>query len=148
MRISGSRLLAVDQEQCYRLLQDPRVLERCMPGCRSLVQAGEDAYAMKMKMALASISGQFDGKVRIAERNFPDSFRLLVEGSGRIGFLKGDGLLQLTSESGGTTIGYEGEVRVGGTIAAVGQRLMDTTAKMMIKRFFDKLADSLTMPQQ
>jgi carbon monoxide dehydrogenase subunit G len=138
----------VDQEQCYRLLQDPRILERCMPGCRSLVRVGEDTYAMKMKMALASISGQFDGKVRIAERNFPDSFRLLVEGSGRIGFLKGDGLLQLTPESGGTTIGYEGEVRVGGTISAVGQRLMDTTAKMMIKRFFDKLADSLTMPQQ
>ena len=118
-----------------------------MPGCRSLVQAGEDTYAMKMKMALASISGQFDGSVRIAERNFPDSFRLLVEGSGRIGFLKGDGLLQLTPESGGTTIGYEGEVRVGGTIAAVGQRLMDTTAKMMIKRFFDKLATTLQDPQ-
>ena len=148
MRISGSRLLAVDQEQCYRLLQDPRILERCMPGCRSLVRVGEDTYAMKMKMALASISGLFKGSVRIANRNFPDSFRLLVEGSGRIGFLKGDGLLQLTPESGGTTIGYEGEVRVGGTISAVGQRLMDTTAKMMIKRFFDKLADSLTMPQQ
>ena len=148
MRISGSRLLAVDQEQCYRLLQDPRILERCMPGCRSLVRVGEDTYAMKMKMALASISGLFNGSVRIANRNFPDSFRLLVEGSGRIGFLKGDGLLQLTPESGGTTIGYEGEVRVGGTISAVGQRLMDTTAKMMIKRFFDKLADSLTMPQQ
>ena len=147
MRISGSRLLAVDQEQCYRLLQDPRILERCMPGCRSLVWVGEDTYAMKMKMALASISGLFDGSVRIANRNFPNSFRLLVEGSGRIGFLKGDGLLQLTPESGGTTIGYEGEVRVGGTISAVGQRLMDTTAKMMIKRFFDKLATTLQDPQ-
>lgn len=147
MKISGSRLLAVDQEECYRLLQDPRVLEQCMPGCRSLVQVGEDTYAMKMKMALASISGLFDGKVRIADRNSPHSFRLLVEGSGRIGFLKGDGLLQLTPESGGTSIGYEGEVRVGGTISAVGQRLMDTTSKMMIKRFFDKLAESLTPPQ-
>ena len=119
-----------------------------MPGCRSLVQVGEDTYAMKMKMALASISGLFDGKVRIADRNFPHSFRLLVEGSGRIGFLKGEGLLQLTPESGGTSIGYEGEVRVGGTISAVGQRLLDTTSKMMIKRFFDKLAESLTPPQK
>ncbi len=143
MKISGSRLLAVDQEECYRLLQDPRVLEQCMPGCRSLVQVGENTYAMKMKMALASISGLFDGKVRIADRNSPNSFRLLVEGSGRIGFLKGDGLLQLTPEKDGTSIGYEGEVRVGGTISAVGQRLLDTTSKMMIKRFFDKLASTL-----
>ncbi len=119
-----------------------------MPGCRSLVQVAEDTYAMKMKMALASISGLFDGKVRIADRNFPHSFRLLVEGSGRIGFLKGDGLLQLTPENGGTSVDYEGEVRVGGTISAVGQRLLDTTSKMMIKRFFDKLAESLTSPQQ
>ncbi|MDE2758315.1 MAG: carbon monoxide dehydrogenase subunit G [Acidobacteriota bacterium] len=148
MKISGSRLLALDQERCYRALQDPSVLERCMPGCRSLVKVGEDTYAMKMKMALASISGLFDGKVRIADRNFPHSFRLLVEGSGRIGFLKGDGLLQLTPENGGTSVGYEGEVRVGGTISAVGQRLLDTTSKMMIKRFFDKLTESLTSSQQ
>ena len=108
MRISGSRLLAVDQEQCYRLLQDPRILERCMPGCRSLVRVGEDTYAMKMKMALASISGLFDGSVRIANRNFPDSFRLLVEGSGRIGFLKGDGLLQLTPRAVGQPLAMRG----------------------------------------
>ena len=119
-----------------------------MPGCRGLVQVGEDTYAMKMKMALASISGLFDGKVRIADRNFPHSFRLLVEGSGRIGFLKGDGLLQLTPDSDGTTIGYKGEVRVGGTISAVGQRLLDTTSKMMIKRFFDKLDEALASPQK
>ena len=119
-----------------------------MPGCRSLVQVDVNTYAMKMKMALASISGQFDGQVCIAEDNFPNSFRLLVEGSGRIGFLKGNGLLQLATENGGTTIGYEGEVRVGGTISAIGQRLLDTTAKMMIKRFFDKLTESATSPQK
>jgi carbon monoxide dehydrogenase subunit G len=118
-----------------------------MPGCRSLVKVGEHEYAMKMKMMLASISGLFDGKVRIADRNFPDSFRLVVEGSGKIGFLKGDGLLQLTPNGNGTTVGYEGEVRVGGTISAVGQRLLDTTAKMMIKRFFDKLSTTLQDPQ-
>jgi carbon monoxide dehydrogenase subunit G len=147
LRISGSRPLAIDQKRCYESLQDPQVLERCMPGCRSLVKVGEHEYAMKMKMMLASISGLFDGKVRIADRNFPDSFRLVVEGSGKIGFLKGDGLLQLTPNGNGTTVGYEGEVRVGGTISAVGQRLLDTTAKMMIKRFFDKLSTTLQDPQ-
>jgi len=64
-----------------------------------------------------------------------------VEGTGRIGFVKGDGLLKLTpAEGGGTVVAYEGDAQVGGTIAAVGQRLIDGTAKTMIKKFFDKLA--------
>jgi carbon monoxide dehydrogenase subunit G len=95
---------------------------------------------MKMKMALASLSGAFEGKVRITEQTPPASFRLVVEGTGRIGFVKGDGLLKLTSVDGGTEVAYDGDAQVGGTIAAVGQRLIDGTAKTMIKKFFEKLA--------
>jgi carbon monoxide dehydrogenase subunit G len=65
----------------------------------------------------------------------------VVEGTGRIGFVKGDGLLKLSpAEGSGTEVAYEGDAQVGGTIAAVGQRLIDGTAKTMIKKFFDKLA--------
>ena len=140
MKISGSHTLPVPRERAYTLLQDPEVLARSIPGCDSLVKTGENEYQMKMKMALASISGAFDGKVRIADQNPPDSFRMTVEGTGKIGFMKGEGLLKLTPNGDATDVGYEGDVQVGGTIAAVGQRLLDTTSKMMIKRFFDKLA--------
>ena len=95
---------------------------------------------MKMKMALASLSGAFDGKVRITEPNPPTSFKLIVEGTGKIGFMKGEGLLNLSANGESTDVAYEGDVQVGGTLAAVGQRLIDATAKMMIKRFFEKLA--------
>jgi carbon monoxide dehydrogenase subunit G len=94
---------------------------------------------MKMKMALAAISGQFEGKVRMADQNPPTSFRLIVEGTGKIGFMKGQGLLTLTPAPDGTSVHFDGDVQVGGTMAAVGQRLIDATSKMMIKRFFDKL---------
>jgi carbon monoxide dehydrogenase subunit G len=90
-------------------------------------------------MMLASMSGLFDGKVRIADQNPVTSFRLIVEGSGKIGFMKGDGLLTLTAADGGTNVAYDGSVEVGGTIAAVGQRLLDTTSRMLIRRFFEKL---------
>ena len=83
-------------ERAYRMMQDPEVLARAMPGCESLEKIGEDEYRMKMKMALASLSGAFDGKVRITEQTPPASFRLVVEGSGKIGFVKGDGVLKLT----------------------------------------------------
>ncbi|HEX8881737.1 MAG TPA: carbon monoxide dehydrogenase subunit G [Candidatus Acidoferrum sp.] len=156
MKISGSYTLPLAPEGAYRILQDPATLAEAMPGCEGLEKIGPDEYRMKMKVLLAALSGQFEGKVRIAEQAPPRSFRLIVEGSGRIGFLRGDGLLQLSpaatagvlsaapSERRSTVVSYEGEAQVGGTMAAVGQRLVDGTAKMMIKRFFDKLASLAT----
>lgn len=140
MKASGSYSVPAERERLYRLLQDPEVLAKCMPGCDGLVQTGQDAYHMKMKLMLASISGLFDGTVRMSDQNPPGSFRLTVDGKGKIGFMKGDGLLTLTPNGASTDVGYEGAVHTGGTIASVGQRLMDTTARMIIKRFFDNLS--------
>lgn len=141
MKISGTYTLAAPREKVYALMQDPVVLARAIPGCEGLEKIGDDEYRMKMKMALASFSGAFDGKVRITDQAPPASFRLVVEGSGKLGFMKGDGLLKLSASGEGTEVAYEGDAQVGGTMAAVGQRLIDGTARMMIKRFFDKLAE-------
>lgn len=140
MKIAGTYTLPVPQQQAYDLMQDPEVLAKAMPGCESLDRIGPDEYRMKMKMAMASLSGAFDGKVRITDQAPPSSFKLVVEGNGKIGFMKGEGLLKLAAVEGGTEVAYDGDVQVGGTIAAVGQRLIDGTAKMLIKRFFEKLA--------
>ncbi len=144
MKIAGAHKVALPREQAYRALQDPVILARCMPGCESLEAVGDGEYAMKMKMVLAAVSGQFQGKVRIADSCPPESFRLIVEGTGKVGFMKGEGLLKLTDTEAGTDVSFEGDVNVGGTIAGVGQRLIDGTAKLMIRRFFDKLAQTAT----
>ena len=104
---------------------------------------GEDEYEMKMKMMLASMSALFNGKVKISDQSFPSSFRLIVEGIGKVGFLKGDGLLKLTTQGPGTLVDYTGEIQVGGTISSVGNRLLDTTSRMLIKRFFSKFSTVL-----
>jgi uncharacterized protein len=140
LKISGSSTLALPPEEAYRRLQDPGFLAKAIPGCEGLEKIGEDAYRMKMKLAMASLSGAFEGTVKIADQTPPSSFRLIVEGSGKIGFMKGDGLLKLSAKDAATEVAYEGDVQVGGTMAAVGQRLIDGAAKMMIKRFFEKLA--------
>ena len=142
MKISGSYAVPTGRERTYRLLQDPAILAKCMPGTDHLEKVGDDEYAMKMKMAIASIGGLFSGKVRIADHHPPDSFKLIVEGSGKIGFVKGEGLLNLVPQGQSTEVKYDGDVQVGGTIAGVGQRLLDTTAKMIIKKFFEKLAEA------
>ncbi len=143
MKISGSAQLPFPVERTWELMQDPVVLARAIPGCEGLDRTGEGEYRMKMKMMLASFSGAFEGKVRLADLQAPSSFRMVVEGSGKIGFMKGDGALRLTAKDGGTEVSYEGDAQIGGTMAAVGQRLIDTTAKMLIKRFFEKIATEL-----
>ena len=140
MKIAGTTRLAVPPQRAYEMMQDPEVLARTMPGCESLEKIGPDEYRMKMKMAMASLSGAFEGKVRITDQDPPTSFKLTVEGTGKIGFMKGEGLLKLSAAESGTDVAYEGDVQVGGTMAAVGQRLIDATAKMLIKKFFEKLA--------
>jgi carbon monoxide dehydrogenase subunit G len=141
MKIAGSYELAVPREKAYALLQNPDILGQCIPGAEGLTKVGDYEYEMKLKMMLASISGSFTGKVTLAEQKPPESFKLIVEGNGKIGFLKGEGTLHLSPNETGTTIAYEGDVQVGGTMAAIGQRLIDTTSKMMIKKFFDKFAE-------
>jgi uncharacterized protein len=141
VKISGSYKLPIPPEQAYNRMQDPAVLAAAMPGCDSLEKIGDNEYRLKMKLAMASLSGAFDGKVKITDQSPPESFRLMVEGSGKLGFMKGEGLLKLSAAETGSEVSYEGDVQVGGTMAAVGQRLIDATSKMMIKRFFDKLAE-------
>ena len=140
MRIEGSYSLHGSPEKVYAALMDAAVLVECLPGCQQLVAAGEGVYDMKMKVALAALSGDFTGKVIMDELVPPSSYRLRVEGAGRIGFLNGQGELRLSAADPATTlVTYQGDVHTGGTIAAVGQRLVDTTARMMIRRFFEKL---------
>lgn len=141
MKVAGDYSLPAHPERAYALLQDPAILAQCIPGCEGLDRVGEDDYAMRMKVGIAAISGRFDGKVRIVDQKPPTSFRLIVEGSGKIGFMKGDGTIALSPADGGSNVQFEGDVQVGGTIANVGQRLIEGTAKMIIKRFFDKLAE-------
>ena len=138
MKIGGSYTVPIEPQRAYTLLQDPDILARCMPGCDHLARIGADEYEMKMKMVISSVKGLFDGKVRLADQSPPDSFRLIVEGSGKVGFLKGEGLLTLAPVETSTEVKYEGEVQVGGMIAGVGQRLLDATAKLVIKKFFEK----------
>ena len=146
MKIGGSYTVPIEPLRAYGMLQDPEILARCMPGCDHLSKIGEDEYEMKMKMVISSVQGLFAGKVRLADQSPPDSFRLIVEGTGKVGFLKGEGLLTLVLVDAATEVKYEGEVQVGGMIAGVGQRLLDVTAKLVIKKFFEKFvvqADSL-----
>lgn len=144
MKITGSYTLPFDREKTYQNLHDPAILSRCVPGSDSLEKIAADEYALQIKMALAAFSGLFTGKIKITEAHPPQSFRMLVEGSGIAGFLKGEGLINLSPSSDTTTqLTYDGDIHVGGAIAAAGQRVIDATAKMMIRKFFEKFIEEV-----
>jgi uncharacterized protein len=143
MTVRGTHTVPGVPDRVYAMLQDPAVLQAAIPGCQELKEIGEGRYAMTMKVALAALAGDFTGTVQLTDREPPSKFRMIVEASGRMGFLKGEGLLTVTPASETmTTVAYEGSTNIGGTIASVGQRLVDATAKMIIRNFFERFASA------
>lgn len=143
MKLQGERRLSAARQKVWDALLDPEVLAATLPGCEALDPIGPGEYKMKMKLAMASVQGLFDGSVKLMNQNPPESYSLEVKGSGKIGFVNGAGRFDLADDGGATLVRYSGDVQVGGMIAAVGQRLMDMTAKMMIGRFFSSLSEVL-----
>ena len=139
MKVQGEYFLPLHQQASWDLLLNTEVLSRAMPGCQGLVPIGPDEYEMKMKVVISSIQGLFEGKVRIAEKDPPSSYRLFIEGQGKLGFVNGNGVLTLNPDPAGAKVSFTGDVQVGGLVATVGERMLDMTTKMMIKRFFNAL---------
>ena len=139
MKIDGTHEINAPRERVYALLTDPEVLRRCIPGCESLEKIAENAYAATMKAGVGMIKGTFKGNVKLEEMRPPDHYRIVVDGKGGPGFVKGTGDFDLEEKDGATLIRYAGEMQVGGTIAGIGQRMIQGAAKMMATRFFTAL---------
>lgn len=139
MKIESTQELHASRDRVYSALTDPEVLRRCIPGCESLEKTGEDTYSATLKAGVGSIKGTFKGDVRLEDMRPPEHYRIVVEGKGAIGFAKGSADFDLEEKNGGTVIRYSGELQIGGTIAGVGQRMIQGAAKMMASRFFASL---------
>jgi len=139
MKIEGNQELHLPRERIYALLTNPEVLRRCIPGCESLQEVGDSAYAATMRAGVGAIKGNFKGSVRLEDMRPPEHYRIAVEAKGGPGFVKGSGDFDLEEKNSGTLIRYAGEMQVGGIIAGVGQRMIEAAAKMMASRFFAAL---------
>ena len=139
MKIEGTHEIHASRERVFQALTDPEVLQRCIPGCESLEKTGENAYAATLRAGVGSIKGVFKGNVRLEDIRPPAHYRMVVDGKGQPGFLKGTGDLDLEEQDDATLIKYTGDVQVGGTIASVGQRMIQGSAKMMASQFFTAL---------
>jgi uncharacterized protein len=139
MKIEATYEIKAPRERVYTALIEPEVLSRAIPGCESLEKIGDNLYAATMKAGIGAIKGTFKGEVRLEEMRPPEHYRIVVQGKGAVGFAKGSADFDLEEKDGGTLIKYSGEMQIGGTIAGVGQRMIQGAAKMMASQFFAKL---------
>ena len=139
MKIEGTQELHAPRDRVYSALTDPEILQHCIPGCESLEKIGENLYAATLKAGVGAIKGTFKGEVRLEDMRPPEHYRIVVEGKGGVGFAKGSADFDLEEKDGATLIKYSGELQIGGTIAGVGQRMIQGAAKMMASRFFAAL---------
>src|SRR6476620_1908744 len=143
MDITGSYTFNASPERVWNLLMDPAVLSSCIPGCDRFDPAGDDRYTVTITVGLAAITGTYSGIVRLVDQVPHSSYRLIVEGQGRPGFVKGSSAVALTAAGDATEVTVNADVQAGGAIARVGQRLIGGVAKMMMDRFFGCLQAKL-----
>src|SRR5215813_3011978 len=136
MKIEGTQELRATSQRLYDCLTNPEVLQRCIPGCERLEQTGENAYSATLRAGVGSIKGLFTGNVRLEDMQPPKHFRMIVDGKGQPGFLKGSGNLNIEAKDDGSIVSFDGDVQVGGTIAGVGQRMIQGAVKMTTAQFF------------
>jgi uncharacterized protein len=136
MKIEGSHVVNSRREDLWRLMIDPDILRRTVPGCQSLEPAEPGSYRITLKAGVGSIKGVFTGIIRLEDLREPEHYRLVVEAKGSVGFVKGTGDLDLAEQGDETVIKYAGDVSIGGTIASVGQRMVQSSSKMMASQFF------------
>jgi uncharacterized protein len=133
-RVEGSERLALERGEVWRLLNDPDTLAASIPGCRGF-ERDEDAehrYRTAIKVAVGAVSGVYEGTVEYRDVIEPDRCKIVVFGKGDKGTIEGSGAITLAASEDATEVGYQGDFKLTGPIAGVGQRLAPGISRKMI----------------
>ena len=140
MKIEGSHTFDnVSRDVVWPMLLDPAVLANVMPGCDRLEKSGDNEYEGELNIKVGPVQGKFKGTIALSEINEPESYHMEVNGRGPAGIIKGVGKLHLAEDGESTLMTYDGDAQVSGRIAQVGQRLIDTSAKAIIRQSLEGL---------
>ncbi len=143
MKLSGSYEFNATPEKVWQTLTDPTSLSSCIPGCEKLEDVGKDEYSATVTIAMGPIRSKFNATVKMVDQKPYESYKLIIEGNGPSGFVRGESQVTLTDDGGKTTVSVDSESSSGGLLARVGQRMMESFAKSMMDRFFTCLQQSV-----
>jgi carbon monoxide dehydrogenase subunit G len=147
MEIKGEYRIPASREKVFAALNDPAVLQACIPGCESLEKTSDTEMKAKVRMRIGPVSASFSGKVTLSDIDPPNGYKISGEGQGgAAGFAKGGAVVSLREDASDTVLNYNVDAQVGGKIAQVGARLIDGTAKKLADEFFGKFATMVGGP--
>jgi len=142
MDMTGEYHIAAPREEVWAALNDPEVLKECIPGCEELDKTSDTTMEAKVTQKIGPVKAKFAGAVELVNINAPESYTIRGEGKGGVaGFAKGSANVHLAEESGGTRLTYEAHAEVGGKLAQLGSRLINSTAKKLADKFFENFHD-------
>ena len=148
MKVQGTHTFQAPRELVWRALLDPEVLARTLPGCEKLERVGEDEMRGVLNVQVGPVKGQFQGTLRLTDLEPLEGYHMRLRGEGPAGFMEGEGDLRLAGEGEATTLTYDLDAQVGGRIAGVGQRLLDSSAKSIARQGLEGLGRELEALKQ
>lgn len=144
MDMTGEYRIPAPRERVWEALNDPEVLKKSIPGCEELNKTSDTELTAKVAAKVGPVSAKFTGKVTLSDINPPEGYKISGEGQGGVaGFAKGGAEVQLEEDGSETVLRYKATAQVGGKLAQIGSRLIDSTAKKMANEFFGKFAEEV-----
>ena len=143
MKLSGTYKFDADQERVWDALLDPAVVSDCIPGVQKFTTVSPDNHEIEIGVKVGMFSGSFTGTMAISEKDAPASYKMVVQGAGPMTNLTGEAVISLATEDDATTLAFDGDVRVTGALARVGQRFMSSASKSQFDRFFQRIHEKL-----
>ena len=144
MKLAGDYKFDAKVDEVWDALFDPAVLAAVLPGCEKL-ELVDGIYLGEIKIKVGPVQGRFAGKVGLSNIDKLHSYRMDVDGRGAPGFVKAVANVHVEADSDGTRVTYDADAQVGGKIASVGQRLLDTSARAIVRQSLDGLRDNIRL---
>ncbi|WP_299402635.1 CoxG family protein [uncultured Roseobacter sp.] len=142
MELADEVIINAPKDRVYAALNDPEVLQQCIPGCEELVKHSDTELAAKVVLKVGPVKARFSGDVQLDTAGAPDAFSLTGQGNGgAAGHAKGGADVTLTADGDQTILRYEAKAEIGGKLAQLGSRLIQGTAKKLAAKFFKSFAD-------
>ena len=142
MEMNGTHIIPASREKVWEALNDADVLRACIPGCKELEKKSDTELTATVVAKVGPVKATFKGEVKLKDLNPPQSYKIVGEGKGGIaGFAKGGADVTLSDAEGGTQLDYNVDAKVGGKLAALGSRLIDSTAKKLAGEFFTNFSE-------
>ena len=139
MTMTGEVQLPASREKVWDKLNDPEVLKQCVPGCEQLDRIGDNEFQAVATVKVGPVKARWKGKIKLSDFDPPTSYRITGEGEGGVaGFAKGGAVVSLADKDGGTLLSYNVEAQIGGKLAQLGQRLINSAAKKTADDFFER----------